>query len=362
MPRFYRVDNLLLDGFKVEACRLLHRRKLDEGLAELRYSVLHLHETPELKAEPIGLHHRLRWRRGALQWIEPKVRQDRPIDFDGAAKPAARLVDETVFVVANAHGAEGAFREIIDFVAFRRAFAGKEIELVISVEMHLIRAVAELLAAFQFIHNVRVPRRGNEGREPVEAGHQPILDLACRNPARPAHNAGHAKAAFQHRPLGAGERSLAAIWPGEVFSAVVRGENHNRVVVDTEIFDLLHDGADNVIELRHAGLLDRPAVFGRAHCLVFRRKMRKHMHARRVEIEEERLSIFSCSVDEVESLVADDFVDGLHVVFDSGHGIGRQGTFVDNSLLAYFAPAWIHRGVVLFTCKTMQKIARAYSV
>src|SRR5262249_40980895 len=102
-----------------------------------------------------------------------------------------------------------------------------------------------------------------------------------------------------------------------------------------------------------------PAVLRHAHRLIFPRKMHKHMHARGVEIEEERLSILSRPVDEVEGFVANDFVDSLHVVFDPGHGMGRQGTFIDNSLLADSAPARTYGGIILFACKTMQKVARA---
>jgi hypothetical protein len=70
------------------------------------------------------------------------------------------------------------------------------------------------------------------------------------------------------------ERRYSAVGPGEKFCAVIRGENHNSIVVDAHIFELLHHEADIVIELRHAGFMDGPAVLSIAPRLVSWRQMR----------------------------------------------------------------------------------------
>ena len=129
--------------------------------------------------------------------------------------------------------------------------------------MDLVGAVAELLALLQLLDDVRIAGGGDEGREPVEPGDDAVLDLAGRHLARPADDAGHAEAAFQRRALAAGERRLAAVGPGEVLGAVVGGEDDDRVVLEPVVLQLLHDRADDVVELRHAGFLDRPAVLRR---------------------------------------------------------------------------------------------------
>src|SRR5262249_35650605 len=57
-------------------------------------------------------------------------------------------------------------------------------------------------------------------------------------------------------PLPPGEGGLAAVGPREVFGTVVGGKADDRVVVDTQILDLLHHRTDDVVELRHAGFFD----------------------------------------------------------------------------------------------------------
>jgi hypothetical protein len=55
---------------------------------------------------------------------------------------------------------------------------------------------------------------------------------------------GHAEAALKGRALLAAERRVAAVRPGEGFGTVVAGKDHDGVVGDAEIVDLLEDGAD----------------------------------------------------------------------------------------------------------------------
>ena len=45
--------DLLLDGFQVEACALLHWWKLDRGLGEVANLLLHELEPPELVGKPV---------------------------------------------------------------------------------------------------------------------------------------------------------------------------------------------------------------------------------------------------------------------------------------------------------------------
>ena len=79
--------DLLLDRFQIEARALLHRRELDEGFGGLAHHLLHEYKSPELVGEPVVEIQRSA-QAGALEWIEPQVDQDRPIDFDRSAQPA----------------------------------------------------------------------------------------------------------------------------------------------------------------------------------------------------------------------------------------------------------------------------------
>jgi hypothetical protein len=129
--------------------------------------------------------------------------------------------------------------------------------------------------------------------------------------ARPANDAGHAEAAFEGGPFAASERCLPAIRPGKVLRAVVRGEDDDGVIVQTVILQMRQDRANNVVELCHPGFLNAPAVLWRAHRLVLLGQMRHDVHARGVEPHEEWLELLLRLVDELQSLVANDLVDGF---------------------------------------------------
>ena len=66
---------------------------------------------------------------------------------------------------------------------------------------------------------------GHEGREPIEAGEDAVLDRARLDRARPADDARHAEAALEDGALGGLERRHAAVGPGEHLGAVVGGED-----------------------------------------------------------------------------------------------------------------------------------------
>ena len=204
-----RLD-LRLDRLHVEARPLLHRRELDEGLRGLRDLLLDEDETPELVREPVVVGERadlaVRHAR-ALEWIEAQIDQDRPVDLERGAQPAAGLVREPIFEVVDPDRAQRALGEVEDLMPFRWTLAGDHVGLVIAVEMHLVGPVADLLALEQLVGDAGVAGGGEQGRKPVEPGEDAVLDLAGRHLARPAQDGRHAEAAFECRALAAGERS-----------------------------------------------------------------------------------------------------------------------------------------------------------
>jgi len=78
-----------------------------------------------------------------------------------------------------------------------------------------------LFALLEFLDDVLVAGRGNEGREPVEPRNNAVLQLPGWNVAAPAAVAGHAEAAFERGLLAACKRGLSSVRPGEILSAVV---------------------------------------------------------------------------------------------------------------------------------------------
>src|SRR5262249_28328426 len=167
--------NLLLDGLQIEACTLLHGRKLDRGLGDFRHLLLHELEAPELVDEPVVIADRpailaVEHAR-SLERVQTKIDQDRPVHLERGAEPATRLIGEAVLVIIDPYRRECALSEVKNFMALRRALAGDQIHLVVAVEVDFVGAIAQLLTLLQLLGDVSVAGRGNEGREPVEAGY-----------------------------------------------------------------------------------------------------------------------------------------------------------------------------------------------
>ena len=83
--------------------------------------------------------------------------------------------------------------------------------------------------------------------------------------------------------------------------------------------------------------------------------MRHDMHARRVEPQEERLSVGLSLIEELEGEVANFVVHGLH-------SLGIERSRVLDFLFADLAPARHHRRVIRFGGPTVDHVARAHDV
>src|SRR5439155_17023395 len=73
------------------------------------------------------------------------------------------------------------------------------------------------------------------------------------------------------------------VGPSEVLCAVIRAERDNRIVFEPLVLDVSKHRPHDVVKLRHAGFLFRPAVLGCAHLLVLVRKVSNHVHSRGVQ-------------------------------------------------------------------------------
>src|SRR6266702_1694939 len=107
--------DLLLDGFQVETRALLHRRKLDRSLGELRDLLLHELETPELVSKPVAECQGTLNAAGqarAVEGIQADISEDRPTNIDRAAQQTAWLLGETIHVVGDAYCTQCALGEV----------------------------------------------------------------------------------------------------------------------------------------------------------------------------------------------------------------------------------------------------------
>src|SRR5215471_18800639 len=205
--------------------------------------------------------------------------------------------------------------------------------------MHFKFLIAKLLPRLELLDDVWLASGGDKGREPIEPGHDPVLDLASRDMTRPADDARNAEAAFHSRSLTASKRRLAAIRPSKVFRTVVGREGKDRVALDIEVFELLHDRADDIVELRHPGFFDGPAVLGSTHVFVLFREMGDDMHACRIKPDKEGLVVVLRLFDEIEGEFENFVVYRFHPL-----GIERPGIFY--ALFADLSPARLHGWVI----------------
>src|SRR5262249_38290900 len=143
--------------------------------------------------------------------------------------------------------------EVKDLVTLRRPLAGDQIGLVIAVEVNLVGPVPDLFTFLEFFDDVRVASRGHERGEPVETRYDGVLNLASWYSARPADDHWSAETALHDRSFASGERRLPAIRPSEVLRSVVGRKSKDGIVLKIIVAHVLHDRADNVVELCHAG-------------------------------------------------------------------------------------------------------------
>ena len=149
-------------------------------------------------------------------------------------------------------------------------------------------------------------------------GREDVVDLgARRHQAGPAHHRRHAVAAFPVGVLLAAERRGAAVGPGERLGAVVGGVDHDRVVGDAEIVELLQQLADLAVMLDHAvGIDAEPGL-----ALRLGLEAGPDVHAARIEPDEERLLVPVRAVDEVDRGLEEFLVDRLHALLGERPGV-----------------------------------------
>src|SRR3954452_1176883 len=131
--------------------------------------------------------------------------------------------------------------------------------------MVLACPVTQLHAFQQLLGYVRITRCRHQCREPIEAGENAVLNLAWLDLTRPANNARHAKAALMHGTLGGLERRHAAVRPSEHLGPIVSSEDYNRIVRFANIFEVLEQTTNAVIQLRHPGFLKTVARLAILH-------------------------------------------------------------------------------------------------
>src|SRR6202050_1862764 len=235
--RLHHLLDLLLDLGEVEGRGLLHRWVVDERLSRRRHGLLHLDEAPELAghkvvhvAAALVVERLAADRRRALERILAQVDDRRHVGRHLLARPAPGLLVELELEVVDADGAELGLAEVEQLGPRRRSLAGDQIRLAVAVQLGLGGLTVDLHALQQLRRDVRIARRRDQRRQPIQSGEDAVLHRARLDLARPARDARHTEAALEHRALGGARRRHAAVGPSEDFGAVVGSEDHDGVV------------------------------------------------------------------------------------------------------------------------------------
>ena len=259
---------------------------------------------------------------GPLERIGAQVEQHGQAQLHHRLRPdieAVRLLlheHRLPLLVAKA-GEVAVVGPVEEFAALVRALAGEQVALVVAVEVNLEGLAGGIVALQQLVLDVRLAGRGDQRRRPV-LGREDVVDLgARRHQAGPAHHRRHAIAAFPVGVLLAAERRGAAVGPGERLGAVVGGVDHDRVVGDAEVVELLQELADLPVMLHHAVRIDaEPGL-----ALRLRLEPGPDVHAARIEPDEERLLVAVGAVDEVDRGLEEFLVDRLHALLGERPGV-----------------------------------------
>ena len=133
----------------------------------------------------------------------------------------------------------------------------------------------------------------------------------------PADHRRHAEATFPVGRLLTSERGAATIGPAHHLGPVVGGVHDDGVVRDAQVVEFLQQLAHMPVVLDHAvGVKPRPVLPSR-----FLLQVRKDVHARAVELAEERLAGLVLAVDEVQRRGEEFLIHCLHALAGQRAGI-----------------------------------------
>ena len=201
---------------------------------------------------------------------------------------------------------------------------------VVPVEVDLVGHPACRQAGQRRLLHVWLAGGGQQRRQPVLV-RDDLVDLgAGLDHAGPAHDQRHAIAALPVGVLLAAERRRAAVGPAEHLGAVVGRPDHDRVVGDAQVVQLLQELADVAVVLDHAVRADsEPGL-----ALRLGLEVGVDVHAGRVEPDEPGLAALLLLVDELDR-------GGEHLLVHRLHPLLRQRAGVLAALLAPLAEAGV---------------------
>ena len=216
---------------------------------------------------------------------------------------------------------------------------------VVAVDVHLEGLIAVPVALLEFLNDVRLADRGQEGGQPIVVaddlvGDRPSLDLA-----RPAHHGGNAEGAFPVGVLLVAEGGHAGVGPGVHVRPVVAAVEDDGVVRDAQLVQLVQQRAHSLVVVDHRIVVLRLPPPGLPPAL--RLDVGAEVHVRGIEPHEERGVGLVLAVDEAQRRLQELIVARLHALLGQRAGVldGAAGVAVDHPTGAVVLP---EVGKVLF--------------
>ena len=194
----------------------------------------------------------------AFVGVSAQIADDRPArGLLPSSGQIARHFREIDLPVAHANGAQITVgTEVKDLFPLAWAFARQQIHLVEAIEMGLEGLAVCLDAALLELRlDIGVDAAvgsGQQSWQPVFLRKDVIDDRARLDLARPAYELRHAESAFTGESLFTLEGVGTALRPGEDLGAVIGRKDHDRVVGDLQLVELVKQLSGHIVELGHA--------------------------------------------------------------------------------------------------------------
>ena len=164
--------------------------------------------------------------------------------------------------------------------------AGDVVELVVAVQVHLVRRAGQVGPCLEPVGDVGVTRSGEERHEPVVVGHDAVQDRARGDVAGPTDHRRHPVGTLPVGVLLVAERRHPGVRPAVHVRPVVRGVHDDRVVGETLGVEECQHVADQLVVVDHDVVVLRLPPAGLAAAAVL--GVGAEVHVRGVEPHEER--------------------------------------------------------------------------
>ena len=195
--------------------------------------------------------------------------------------------------------------------------AGEQGQQVVAVQVDFKGRIAGFIAFGEFFSHIGGAGGSQKGGHPVGVGGHFIDGLAALDLLRPAHEARHPVAALPVGVLLTPERSDAAVRPHIEMRAVVGGVDHDGILSNAQVVQLLEQLPHVAVMLQHA--VGVKVQVGLA--VPLRRDVGVVMHPGGVEPDEEWFFGLVLAVNEIQGRAEEFLIHRFHALFGQGAGV-----------------------------------------